>query len=81
MLRTGLMGTLDTQQLIEEGNAVHMIRNTALHTDDQGLRKDAKFLQRRGFVEMMKDEMPYQCALVVNLEWILSRIHELSHPK
>lgn len=75
----GLAGIFDMQQLIEEGNDVHFARNTKLHTDDQGLRKDAKFLQRRGFVEMMKEEMPYQCALVMNLEWILSSTHRLSH--
>lgn len=69
------------QQLIEEGNDVDTARSTRLHTDDQNLRKDAKFLQRRGFVEMMKEEMPYQCALVMNLEWILSSTHGLSHAK
>ena len=76
---TGLAGTFEMQQVIEEGNDVHVARNTKMHTDDQGLRKDAKFLQRRGFVEMMKEEMPYQCALVMNLQWILSSTHRLSH--
>lgn len=81
---SGLAGTFDMQQLIAEGNDVHTARNTRLHTDDQNLRKDAKFLQRRGFVEMMKEEMPYQCALVMNLEWILSSTHgkhTFSHAK
>ena len=73
MLCTGLAGIFDTQQLVEEGSDVHI--------DDQHLRKDAQLLQRRGFVELMKNEMPYQCALVMNLEWILSNTHGLSHAK
>ncbi len=81
MLCTGLAGIFDTQQLVEEGSDVHMARNIRLHTDDQHLRKDAQLLQRRGFVELMKNEMPYQCALVMNLEWILSNTHGLSHAK
>ena len=81
MLCTGLAGVIDMHQLIEEGNGVHMARNARLHTDDRGLRKVAEFLHRRGFVEMMKEEMPYQCALVINLEWILSNSHGFSHAK
>lgn len=69
------------QKLIDEGNDIHTTRNSSLHTDDRGLKKDAKFLIRRDFVEMMKEELPYQCALVLHLEWILSNAHRLSHAK
>lgn len=76
----GLASTLDMQQLIDEGNDIHATHNNNLHTDDQGLNRDARFLIRRGFVEMMKEELPYQCALVTQLQWILSNVHTISHP-
>ena len=75
----GLANTIDMQQLIDEGNEIHATRNNNLHTDDQGLKRDARFLIRRGFVEMMKEELPYQCALVTQLQWILSNVHTISH--
>ncbi len=69
------------QRLTEEGSDIHIARNTSLHTDAWGLKKDANFFMRRGFVNMMKEELPYQCALVMHLEWILSNAHGLSHTK
>lgn len=68
------------QQLIDEGNDIHATRNNNVHTDEQGLRRDARFLIRRGFVDMMKEELPYQCALVTQLQWILSNVDTISHP-
>ncbi len=75
----GLASTVNMQQLIDEGSDIHATRNNNLHTDDQGLKRDARFLIRRGFVEMMKEELPYQCALVTQLQWILSNVHTISH--
>ncbi len=66
------------QQLIGEGSNIHIPQNTSPHTDDWRLRKDADRFMRRGFVDMMKEELPYQCALVMHLEWILSNVHGLT---
>jgi len=77
-LCTGLAGTFDMQQLLEEGSDIHILQNTSLHTDDWRLRKDADRFMRRGFVDLMKEELPYQCALVMHLEWILSNANGLT---
>ena len=80
-LCTGLASTFNMQQLIEEffeGSDTHILQNTSLHTDDWRLRKDADRLMRRGFVDLMKEELPYQCALVMHLEWILSNASGLT---
>ena len=66
------------QQLLEEGSDIHILQNTSLHTDDWRLRKDADRFMRRGFVDLMKEELPYQGALVMHLEWILSNANGLT---
>lgn len=78
MLCTGLASAFDFQQLIEEGSDIHILQNTSMHTDDWRLGKDADRLMRRRFVDLMKEELPYQCALVMHLEWILSYAHGLT---
>lgn len=40
----GLASTVNMQQLIDEGSDIHATRNNNLHTDDQGLKRDARSL-------------------------------------
>ncbi|DBB08161.1 TPA: hypothetical protein ACH3X3_008349 [Trebouxia sp. C0006] len=75
---SGLASAFDFQQLVEEGSDIHILQNTSMHTDDWRLGKDADRLMRRGFVDLMKEELPYQCALVMHLEWILSYANGLT---
>ncbi len=74
----GLTAAFDIHQLADKGDNVHSSRNQKIHTDDEQLRKDARFLLRRKYVAAMQEEMPYECALVTELDWIVKNMCELS---
>ena len=63
---------MNLQQLTEKVREVQLSCNPSLSTSDAQLKKEAKRLH--SFVELMHDELPYECGLVMHLESILDSL-------
>lgn len=72
---SGLADNFDVQQLADRGTEVHVNRNTKVHASDAQLRKDAK--KMGAFVDMLNEDMPYECALVTHFDWVARHLFTL----
>ncbi len=72
----GLAASFDIQWLADKGSDIHISRNSKLHTRDAQLRRDAKRMD--GFVKMLHEDMPYECALVTHFDWVEKNLFSLS---
>ncbi|KAL3131747.1 hypothetical protein ABBQ38_007467 [Trebouxia sp. C0009 RCD-2024] len=76
MHKSGLAASHDLEWLAAKGSDLHINRNAKLHSKDAHLRKDAK--RMGGFVKMLSNDMPFECALVTHLDWIEQNLFGLS---
>lgn len=68
LVSAGLADNFDVQQLVHRGTEVHVNCNTKVHASDAQLRKDAK--KMGAFMDMLSEDMPYECALVTHFDWV-----------
>ena len=71
----GLAGKFDVQQLADKGTEVRVSWNKSVHANDAQLRKDARKLG--AFVDLLREEMPYECALVMHFDWVAKNMFSL----
>lgn len=71
----GLADNFDVQQLADKGANVHATCNTEIPASDAQLKKDAK--KMCAFVEMLREDMPYECALVTHFDWVTKDLFNL----
>jgi len=71
----GLADNFDMQQLAVKGTEVRVNRNTKMHASDAQLKKDAK--KMGAFVDLLSEDMPYECALVTHFDWVAKNLFSL----
>ena len=63
------------QQLAVKGNEGHVKHNTKILASDAQLKKEAK--KMGAFVDMLSEDMPYECALVTHFDWVAKNLFSL----
>ena len=63
------------QQLADKGIEGLVHRDRKVHASDAQLKKDAK--KMGPFVEMLREDMPYECALVTHFDWVARNMFSL----
>ncbi len=71
----GLADNFDVQQLAVKGTEVHVNRNTRIRASDTQLKKEAK--KMGAFVDMLSEDMPYECAIVTHFDWVAKNLFSL----
>jgi len=71
----GLADNFDVQQLAVTGTEGHVKRNTQTHASDAQLKNEAK--KMGAFVDMLSEDMPYECALVTHFDWVAKNLFSL----
>ncbi|DBB17194.1 TPA: hypothetical protein ACH3X3_014258 [Trebouxia sp. C0006] len=72
---SGLADNFDVQQLAVKGNEGHVKHNTKILASDAQLKKEAK--KMGAFVDMLSEDMPYECALVTHFDWVAKNLFSL----
>ena len=71
----GLADKLVVQQLADKGTDAHVNCTIKIHASDAQLKKDAK--KMGAFVDMLSEDMPYECALVTHFDWVAKNLFNL----
>ena len=71
----GLADNFNVQQLAVKGNEGHVKHNRKILASDAQLKKEAKKMV--AFVDMLSEDMPYECALVMHFDWVAKNLFSL----